>query len=386
MRTRSLIILTIVGFGIGAGGYLLSDVGPLPISGTQQTGRLLFPDLTARLTGARQIIITQQGKTLRIVLSADGRWGIADRHDYPARIDRIRELLTGLTELRVMEARTADPTQWHRLGVDNPADAGSSASLLRILDADGSPLLELIVGRRRMRVQGNVPESVYVRRPDENQSWLAEGRLPVDADNQLWLDRDIANIPGARVMRVEVTRDAGTPPATESLVITRNADGALTVPSPAEHPALDTYRLEDTARAFEMLAFIDVAPAAQAPQHRVGTSVFTLDNGVRITAQVTKRDDEVWVQLAASGEGAGEDEARQLQARFEGWAFRVGVWKEQALTPRLADLSGDPAQTPPAESPPPSDAPPAGAQSAPARGGVPNINLREMLLEEDYYE
>ena len=30
--------------------------------------------------------------------------------------------------------------------------------------------------------------------PDDNQSWLAEGSLQVDADPQHWLDRDIMNI------------------------------------------------------------------------------------------------------------------------------------------------------------------------------------------------
>ena len=45
-----------------------------------------------------------------------------------------------------------------------------------------------------MRTQGNVPEEIYVRRPDDNQSWLAEGSLQADADPQLWLDRDIMNI------------------------------------------------------------------------------------------------------------------------------------------------------------------------------------------------
>ena len=83
---------------------------------------------------------------------------------------------------------------------------GSTGLLLRVLEANGAPMAELVVGRRRVRTQGNVPESAYIRRPGEAQSWLAEGRLPVDADPQLWLDRDVANLPATRVREVAVRR------------------------------------------------------------------------------------------------------------------------------------------------------------------------------------
>jgi hypothetical protein len=40
---------------------------------------------------------------------------------YPARGERIRELLTGLTELRLVEERTSDPARHAEIGVDDPA-------------------------------------------------------------------------------------------------------------------------------------------------------------------------------------------------------------------------------------------------------------------------
>ena len=61
-----------------------------------------------------------------------------------------------------------------------------SADLLRVVtDAAGKPILAVIVGHRRVRSQANVPEDVYVRRPNDNQSWLAEGSVQVDADPAL---------------------------------------------------------------------------------------------------------------------------------------------------------------------------------------------------------
>ena len=121
-----------------------------------------------------------------------------------------------------------------------------------MLDASGKPIAALIVGHRRVRTQGNVPEQVYVRRPDDNQTWLAEGSLQADADPQLWLDRDIMNIDHARIARV--TGDAWrrrrwNSPATGQKLVLK---------APAEHPPLDDYKLDDVDRGLELLTFQDV--------------------------------------------------------------------------------------------------------------------------------
>ncbi|MFC7693621.1 DUF4340 domain-containing protein [Paeniroseomonas aquatica] len=166
-------------------------------------------------------------------------WVLPDRGNYPVRPEKLREMLVGLTELRLVEARTADRAQLDRLGVDDPARPGSTAVLLRILGPQDQPIAELVVGRRRVRTQGNVPETIYVRRPAEAQAWLAEGRLAVDADPQLWVDRDIANFPQDRIRRV-VVRRLGEP----ELVLGRGEgpEDKLRVTIPADPPPWTRWR------------------------------------------------------------------------------------------------------------------------------------------------
>ena len=89
-------------------------------------------------------------------------------------------MLTALTELRLVEPRTKDPAEFSRLGLEDPNGKTAKSDLLRVLDASGKPIVSLIVGHRRVRTQGNVPEQIFVRRPDDNQTWLAEGSLEVD--------------------------------------------------------------------------------------------------------------------------------------------------------------------------------------------------------------
>jgi hypothetical protein len=293
-------------------------------------GTLVFPGLAAKLQQAASIEATHQGKTM-VIARKDGKWGLADRGGFPIQSDKLRELLTGLTELRITEARTADPTQFARLGVEDAQPATSNSTLLRVLAADGSPLAELIVGHRRVRTQGNLPESIYIRRPGETQSWVAEGRLPVDADPQLWFDRDIANIDHSRIASVVVTR------GNTVLDFARDGD-KLVLKSPADHPKLDDYRLEEVARGLETLTLTDVKPVAQQPGEKIGTAVVITTDGLKITIGVFRADKDIWIQLAATGEGAAKAEADALQARVGNWAYQVGSWKEKSFAPTMDDL------------------------------------------------
>ena len=65
------------------------------------------------------------GQTLTVIEKRpDGGWGVVSLHDYPVQETKLRGLLTGLTELRLAEARTSDPAEFARLGVDDPKAEG----------------------------------------------------------------------------------------------------------------------------------------------------------------------------------------------------------------------------------------------------------------------
>jgi hypothetical protein len=346
MNRRTILLLgTAAAVTVGAAIVLTPDRTEPPVSTATP---LAFPGLAPRLADAARIEVTRHDGTLTVNrVGAGETWVLPAKADHPVRPERVRELLVGLTELRLTEPRTANPELLERLGVEDPARPGATSSLLRVLDAQGSVIAALIVGRRRMRVQGNVPESVYVRRPGENQAWLAEGRLPLDSDPNLWIDRDIANIPRERVREAGIDRD-GEPP----LVLRRGGepDGAFAVVEPAETPELDEISLDEVGRAFEFLTFLDVRAAADIPGERIGQSRFALTDNLRIGVVAHKDGDNLWVRLAAEG----EEEAQRLDARWRGWAYQVGQWKEKAFLPRLADLvkeRRDPAPQPPAATP-----------------------------------
>lgn len=402
MRLRTTFVLVLIA-ALVVGGVWYLDYRPAPGSGAPATpagGTLVFPGLAAKLGTAARVDITSKGQTLGIVRSGD-TWGLADRGGFPVQPDKLREVLTGLTELRLTEARTTDPSMFERLGLGDPASPTSTADLIRVLDDKGGELAALIVGHRRVRTQGNVPELIYVRRPGENQAWLAEGRLPVDADPQLWLARDIVNIDAKKVVSVAVHRGDAV------LEFARDGDKPV-LKAPAEHPKLDDYRLEDVFRALDSLTLTDVKPAAQEPGEKIGTSTLTTSDGMVVDVTVfgaakpgggEPDAKDIWVQLAVRGDF---DEAKKLAARVQGWAYQVGSWKERSFVPALDDLKAEmpaaaaapsapaaetaapaaaapppppaaeaPAAAPPVAAPPAAPPPPAAAPPASPAGEAP---------------
>ncbi|MCK8782912.1 DUF4340 domain-containing protein [Roseomonas sp. NAR14] len=362
MNRRHLLLLG--GAAVATvGAALLLTPGTTPPGDASRAPRLAFPGLAERLARAARIEAKANAATLVLARPPDGAWGLPDKANYPVRPERVHELLAALTELRLVEPRTSDPAALARLGLDEPSEAGSTATLLRVLDAAGAPLAELVIGNRRPRPAGeraaSLPDSLYVRRPGETQAWVAEGRLALDPDPQSWLDRDIAGIARDRLRRAVIRRQ-GQP----ELVITRSGepDSKLAVTTPADAPPQDETALDEVARALEFLSFVEVRPVAEAEGGRLGEALgesrLEYTDNLAVTARAWRQDERLWVALAAEGDA----EAARLNARWRGWAYQLGQWKEKAFVPTLDDLRRP--TEPPA-------APAAADGAAPAQPGAP---------------
>lgn len=356
MTPRNLAALVVVGAAALAGGWYFGVATTPSQQQSVDAGKLMFPGLTTHLPQTAKIEIVHQGKPTTIEKHGD-TWGLAQRDLYPVQETKLRGMLTALTELRLVEPRTADPSEYAQLGVEEPdaKDAAGTANLLRLDDTAGKPLAVLIVGHRRVRTQANVPEEVYVRRPDAKQSWLAEGSLQVDADPQLWLDRDIMNLDHARIADVVATRG-------DSTVELARVRDKLAMKTPDEHPKLDDYKLEDVARALELLTFQDVHKTNDQEGPPVGHSVFTTEDGLAVTVTVyhppvaaaakPTADKDIWVQFAVAGKDATKTEAERMEKKVAGWTYKLGRWKEKSLLPALDTLKAAEPDKPETETPP----------------------------------
>jgi hypothetical protein len=331
MNQTRLVALVIAAVLAVAGGWYFGTATQPPERVAIDTGRLMFPDLTAKLKDAHRIEITSKGK-ITVIELRDGVWGLTDRGGYRVQEAKLRGMLTALTELRLLEARTSDPAQFARLGVEDPStNKEGTADLLRVLDGDGKPIVSLIVGHRRMRTQGNVPEQVYVRLPGDNQTWLADGALQADTDPQSWLDRDVINVSHTLITKVAATKNGAT------IELTRDGD-KLKVTQPAEYPKLEDYKIDDVQRALESLTFQDVKPAGEPIGDKIGDAVFTTSDGLDITVTVYHVDKDSWTRITVAAPDRNKPEAERLNEKLSSWAFETGAWKDKSLVPSIDDL------------------------------------------------
>ena len=351
MKLGTSLVLLVLGAGALAGGWYYGAQAP----GTaQQTpvnvGQLMFPGLTPSLQGASYISILHAGKTLVLERHGDV-WGVKDRGDYPVQRSKVHALLAELTELRLEEQRTSDPKDLSQLGLEDPNGATASSTLIRVLDTKVQPIVELVIGHKRVRTGGDMPEEVYVRRPSENQSWLAQGSIEDDTDVQSWFDRSIVNIPQTQIKTIDVTRgDQHMMFAAD----TGGDAGKLAMTAPPDHPKLDDDKLGDMSRGLEFLDFTDVKPLHDMPGTAVGQSVFTTDDGKIVTVALNKAGDAIWAHFTVSGTAK---DAATLNAKLADWAYEIGSYKEHALVPAMSDLTVPPPAPPPTDPPPGAPAP-----------------------------
>jgi hypothetical protein len=319
MKPATALLCAVLGAAAITGALYLRPPSQASVTGQ---GELVFPGLAEQLPAATRVSISSATGSMLMVRQTD-HWSIADRDFYPAQTPKLRQLFAGLAGLKLRDPRTADPSLFARLGVDDPTTKGSTAVLVKVENTAGDVLAQVILGHSSLRSRGGLPESVYIRRPGEDQSWLAEGKLAADADPQAWLPRDILSIAHDKIADVVVTRGA-------SRVELAGAGGkfSLVAPPPGK---IDDVKVDETSQALENLTLSDVKKG-ELPGTAEGQAVFTTTDGLAITVTIAKDGKLIWASFAASGPGA---DAYQDLA---GWAFQLPDWREASLLPALADI------------------------------------------------
>lgn len=335
MKPRTTLVLAVLAVVvIGAAWYFGARTTPAVIASESAAGRPAFPDAAARLQNAAVLELSHQGN--KIVLNRKGDvWGVAQDSGYPADTGKVHDLLAGLAGLKLMEPRTADPAEYSRLGVADPG-LNADSTLVRVNDAAGKPIIALIVGHSRTSGMSGLPDQLYVRRPGAAQSWLAEGRLPMEDDALMWLDRIIINIGHAQIARVVSAR-----PGQKQIELVADR-GKLEMKQPAQHPPLDPAKLSDVAGSLELLSFLRVQPGTTLPGKELGHSRFTTTDGMTVDVAVNQKANEIWARFVAGGQGKAKAQSTKLEARLGNWIYELGGWKEKTLVPAMDDLAAPP--------------------------------------------
>jgi len=338
MNTRHLTILAVIAaVSVGATALALRT-GTSKIA-SDRRGELVVPGLLDRANGLTAVTVRQGNDPITIEKRGSG-FALAEV-GFPVKTDLVRDLVTGLIELRFEEARTNDPTRLSELGV---ADAGSPGGGKEVtLRAGGNDIANVIVGSRDNTVGSSVG-GVYVRFKDDPQSWLARGNVPLPPGRADWfVPLDL----GAKRLDIKKIEVSGGDKDTVTAAPAADKPGELTLENLPEGRYAETFKVSRLPTFVESFSFLDVrkrtAPAADTRRMTVD-----IEGGLRLVFASVGDLSEGWIQISAEATAdAKREKASSIAASVDPYEFRIPANQAETLGLTLADLTTDQKPEPP---------------------------------------
>jgi Domain of unknown function (DUF4340) len=294
MKNASLMKLGALAVGLLLAVVLMKNKGTPADSALSQES-LVVPGLSEQLNAVSGIKLTGASNTPIISLKRTDKGWVADSiNGYGADVSKIRDYLIKLSEAKIREAKTANPDSYTKLGVEDLKAADAKGIQLE-LEGLKTPV-KLIMGS----IAGSGGQGVYVRKPEDKQSYLASGQIRPEASVNSWIQAEIANIAANRVKEVTIT-----PPTGEKLVVrkdkTEDADWAvLDVPKGKElsSPSVGN----QLAGTLDALRLESVLPNASAEPDLSSTyrARYVTFEGVVVEVTAWEKDGKGYTRYAAS--------------------------------------------------------------------------------------
>jgi hypothetical protein len=302
MKPATLVILAVATVLLALGTVWIDSRAPVYRSGTG--GALVFPDLATEINDAAKLTVETADQKVTVERKGEG-WVVADKYDYPAKFDLVKQELVGLAQLKTVEAKTAEPSLYARLEVEDVSQKGAKGELLTLEDAKGGKLAGLILGKRHYARGADQAVEIYVRKPTEAQSWLATGTLDRNDDPKQWLKRDVVDLERERLSQVTVTPAEGKP---FTLSREKPGDGDFTLDGvPPEDKAKAAYELNAVTGALAALLLDDVLPAtALKPEAKLLRRLeYKSFDGLVVELALYEQDGRKWLRIKAAYDPEG---------------------------------------------------------------------------------
>jgi hypothetical protein len=187
----------------------------------------------------------------------------------------------------VVEQKSADPANYHTLGVEDPAAPDATGTEIAI--STPAATQTLIVGKAS--AGGN-----FVRFAQQARCLLIAPALSADGEARDWIDARVLDLKPALVQQIQV--------------------------KPAKGPAFK--RKDADFNALAALNALDVGPAADLDFKSAANAVVTLTDGAVITLNATTVQDKHWITVASTQDKELNDKAR-------GRAYEIGATRYDAI-------------------------------------------------------
>ncbi len=318
-------------------------------SGMKNAGAV-FPGLMGSINSIGRVVIDHREKTLTMVRDSAGNWSMNESDGYSVSAKVADKVMVQLADLNYYESKTKKRSLYDRLHVEDPKGKESRAHKIRVFDSKGIKLVDLIAGRKRHNLVGVRKQGVYIRKPGNDQTWLAAGELSLEAKPSGWLVRKIVDIKEKNILSVVVTHPDG-----EVLNISKDDPKArnFTLHDIPEGKILEYETDPDNlAAVVEQLELDDVRKAGYLNfvDDQTTRAEFITRDGLKLVLRVLEKDKGQWAEVKAiankldassNSSKAPVDVAKEINARVNGWIYKLPSFKGSRLMRRMADMVKD---------------------------------------------
>ena len=345
MSARSFLIWTVLALASLVAAFAVS-LGQPETAKVELANEPVFPALRADPDVVAKVSLTTTAGEVVVGRDDQGAWRVESKAGYAADAKKVRALVVGLSDMRLAKAMTKNPERFARLEVEDHDAEGAQSRLIRLEGKGGQVLAEMLLGKSRAGYTAGSEGGSYLRRVGENQAWLATGSLEIESEPVDWLVKEVVNIDDDQVKSVEIT-----PPEGEAFAVARpESDAEFSLDRLPEGRSLEESEVNRLASGLAFVNLDDVTPKSEAAL--TGTphkARFTTFDGLAVTAELFAQQGEGearWVVFAAEQVGEGESEeaqaaralAAEINARVEGWAYRLPSYVDERLTMPLEKL------------------------------------------------
>ena len=278
---------------------------------------------------ARIHVVSHSG-SFDVSYSAAKGWVLPAKGNYPADFNQVRHTLLGLAALETVEPKTSRADWLGYLGLDTPPK-GNGIEIV-VSDASGHEIAGVITGNTAQIDTGEGGTGVFVRRPGDNQSYLARTVFTPHGDLSDWVDTNVMSVDAARVNSVTITPFSGAP-YTVSREHASDVDFKLDGPPPAKGLAPSTSQIDLVPQIVSGFAFTDLKPASALDFSKAAhLAAHTFDNQ-NIRMDAVQVNGAVWVKISAQPDpgtpAMQKQEAAMINAHAGNWAYELATERGQ---------------------------------------------------------
>ncbi|MGH6888763.1 MAG: DUF4340 domain-containing protein [Rhizomicrobium sp.] len=330
----AVIALAMIAFAVVALLHQADEVAP------RYQPQSFLPGLASHVREIAHIRIASKSGVIDVQFKPEKGWVVASHDDYPASFNRVRETIVGLAALQTLEPKTARGDWLHYLDLDAPPKGNGVSVTLR--NGQGRMLAGVITGKNVDIGDSSGAVGLFVRRTDSDQSWLARSVFQPKTDVGQWLDKQVMDVDLARIQEVDVNPAEG--PSFEIHRDKPNVADLAIVDLPKGRELAYTGAADAVAGAVSGFTFDDVRPAREFDfsdtAHVARTVAHTFD-GLVVTVHTIQKGQDYWATISAEGEPGkpqAQQQARTIDARVSGWAYKLPIYKGRQLMTTLENL------------------------------------------------